>query len=53
MSLIWGGYLEAKFSKYTSAIVKINIANKYGKLHYAPNIYPSPELTKEEWEVIY
>ena len=53
MSLIWGGYLEAKFSKYTSAIVKINIANKYGKLHYAPNIYPSPELTAEEWEVIY
>ena len=53
MSLIWGGYLEAKFSKYTSAIVKINIANKYGKLHYAPNIYPSPKLTNEEWEVIY
>lgn len=53
MSLVWGGYLKAKFSKYTSAIVKINIANKYGKLHYAPNIYPSPELTNEEWEVIY
>jgi len=53
MSLMWGGQLEAKFSKYTSAITKINIANKYGKLHYSIKAYPSPALTDEEWEVIY
>ena len=53
MSLLWGGQLEAKFSKYTSAIVKINIANKYGKLNYSTKAYPSPTLTTEEWGVIF
>ena len=53
MSLLWGGQLEAKFSKYSSAIVKINMANKYGKLNYAPLAVPSPVLTQEEWEVIF
>ena len=53
MSLMWGGQLEAKFSKYTSAITKINIANKYGKLHYSIKTYPSPALTEEEWDIIY
>ena len=53
MSLIWGGKLEAKMSKYTSAITKITIANKYGSLHYSTKAYPSPALTTEEWEVIY
>lgn len=53
MSLIWGGQLESRFSKYTSAIVKINIANKYGKLHYSPKAYVSPRLTPEEWDVIF
>ena len=32
MSMIWGGKLEAKLSPYTSAIVKINLANKYGSI---------------------
>lgn len=53
MSLLWGGQLESKFSKYTSAIVKINIANKYGKLNYSPQVYASPILTPEEWGVIF
>ncbi len=53
MSLVWGGRLNAKFTKYSSAIVKINMANKYGSLHYSIKAYPSPALTEDEWEVIY
>lgn len=53
MSMIWGGKLEAKLSPYTSAIVKINIANKYGSLHYSTYAYPSPALTDEEWEIVF
>jgi hypothetical protein len=53
MSMIWGGKLEAKLSPYTSAIVKINLANKYGKLHYSTKAYNSPPLTEEEWEIVY
>ena len=53
MSLLWGGRLSTQFSKYTSAIVKINIANKYGKLNYSTLAQPSPILTAEEWDVIY
>lgn len=53
MSLTWGGQLEAKLSPYTSAIVKINMANKYGSLHYSTKAYPSPALTDEEWEIVF
>lgn len=53
MSLIWGGRLEAKLSAYTSAIVKCNMANKYGLLHYSIKAYPSPALTDEEWDIIF
>ena len=53
MSMIWGGELNAKLSNYTSAIVKINMANKYGKLHYSTKAYPSPALNDEEWEIIF
>lgn len=53
MSLIWGGRLEAKLSAYTSTIVKCNIANKYGLLHYSTKAYPSPALTDEEWDIIF
>lgn len=53
MSMIWGGLLESKLSKYTSTIVKCNMANKYGTLHYSIKAYPSPALTDEEWEIVF
>lgn len=53
MSMIWGGELQAKLAPYTSAIAKLNIANKYGSLHYSTKAYPSPSLTKEEWEIVF
>lgn len=53
MSMIWGGELQAKLSSYTSAITKLMMANKYGKLHYSTKAYPSPALTDEEWDIIF
>ena len=53
MSLIWGGKLESKLSPYTSAIVKVNIANKYGSYHYSTKAYPSPSLTETEWNIVF
>ena len=53
MSMIWGGKLNSKLSDYTSAIVKCNIANKYGDLGYSTKAYPSPALTNDEWEVVF
>lgn len=53
MSMIWGGKLDSKLSDYTSAIVKCNLANKYGDLHYSTKAYPSPALTDNEWEIIF
>lgn len=53
MSMIWGGLLESKLSKYTNTIVKCNMANKYGTLHYSIKAYPSPALTDEEWEIVF
>lgn len=53
MSMIWGGRLESKLSPYTSAIVKLNMANKYGKLNYSTKAYPSPALTDEEWNLVF
>lgn len=53
MSLIWGGKFDIKLSHYTSAIVKSNIANKYGSFNYSIKAYPSPVFTNEEWEIIY
>ena len=53
MSMIWGGKLNSKLSDYTSAIVKCNLANKYGDLHYSIKAYPSPALTDNEWEIVF
>ena len=53
MSMIWGGRLDFKLSIYTSTIVKCNITNKYAICHYSTKAYPSPELTKEEMEVLF
>ena len=53
MSMYWGGRLQAKLSDWTSAIVKCNIANKYGRNYYSIKAYPSPELTDNEWEIVF
>lgn len=53
MSLVWGGKLESSLSNYTSAVVKVNIANKYGALNYSIKAYPSPALTDDEWDLIF
>lgn len=47
------GWLQSRLSAYTSAIAKINLANKYALLNYSTYAYPSPQLTDEEWEVIF
>ena len=39
MSLMWGGKLDSKLSPYTSAIVKLRLANKYASLHYSTKAY--------------
>lgn len=53
MSMIWGGRLESTLSPYTGAIVKTNLANKYGTFHYSTKAYPSPALTDEEWNIVF
>lgn len=53
MSLLWGGKFDIKLSDYTSAIVKLNMANKYGLLNYSIKAYASPSLTDNEWEIIF
>lgn len=53
LNLIWGGLFNHKLSIYTSIIAKGRIANKYGKFHYSTSAYESPELTKEEWELLF
>lgn len=53
MSMMLSGRLKGKFSIYTSALVKCNIANKYGAFNYSTKAYPSPALSDEEWEVVF
>lgn len=53
MSMIMSGRLNNKLSAYMSAIVKSNIANKYGLNNYSIKAYGSPSLTEEEWDLIY
>lgn len=53
MSMIWGGKLNSKLSDYTSAVVKCNLANKYGDLNYSIKAYASPALTDDEWEILF
>ena len=52
-SLYWGGWLNQRFTKFTKAIAKISVTIKYYNLHYSPYAYKSPELTPEEWNVVY
>jgi hypothetical protein len=36
-----------------SAITKLNIGNKYGRLHYSTKAYASPSLSEEEWNIVF
>lgn len=47
------GRTMAKLSNWTSAIAKIYVANKYGRKNYSTKAYPSPELTRDEQEIIF
>jgi hypothetical protein len=47
------GLMKNKISPYLSIVSKTSIANKYGKLHYSKKAYPSPELTDDEWNIVY
>lgn len=52
MSLTFG-WLSSELSKYTSAIAKLNLAYKYYKLNYSTYAFPSPQLTDDEWELVF
>lgn len=53
MDMYMNGHLQTKLSPYFSAIAKCNIANKYGRMHYSIKAFSSPEITEEEWRIIY
>ena len=47
------GKVMAKLSDWTSAIAKLNVANKYGQKNYSIKAYPSPLLTPAEKEIVF
>lgn len=53
LNTFMNGRVMAKMSDWTSAIAKLNVANKYGQKHYSIKAYPSPELSNAEWEIVY
>lgn len=53
LNTFMNGRVMAKMSPWTSAIAKLNVANKYGQKHYSVKAFPSPELTDAEWEIVY
>lgn len=53
LSMLAAGRLAQKMSPWTSAIAKLMVANKYGCNSYSTKAYPSPELTDEEWEIVF
>ena len=53
LSMLATGQLAQKMSPWTSAIAKLSVANKYGRNSYSTKAYPSPELTDEEWEIVF
>lgn len=53
LNTFMNGRVMAKMSAWTSAIAKLSVANKYGQKHYSVKAFPSPELTEEEWEIVY
>lgn len=53
LSMLAAGQLAQKMSPWTSAIAKLMVANKYGRNSYSTKAYPSPQLTDEEWEIVF
>lgn len=53
MDLYLNGRFMTKHQPYTSLIMKLNIANKYGKKNYHPIAKPSPQLTQEEEAILF
>ena len=53
MDMFMNGRIQSKLADWTSAITKLNVANKYGQLHYSTKAYPSPKLTLSEWEIVF
>lgn len=53
LNTFMNGRVMAKMSPWTSAIAKLNVANKYDQKHYSVKAFPSPELTDAEWEIVY
>ena len=47
------GRFLTKHSAYMSLIMKLNVANKYGRLNYHPLAKPSPKLTHEEEQILF
>ncbi len=53
MDLYLNGRFMAKHKTHMSLIMKLNIANKYGKKHYHPLAKPSPKLTNDEENLLF
>lgn len=53
LDMFMNGRVAAKLSDWTSAIAKLNVANKYGQKNYSTKAYPSPKLTKGEEEIVF
>jgi len=53
MDMFMNGRVMAKMSDWTSAIAKLNVANKYGQKNYSVKAYPSPKLTAAEWDIVF
>ena len=53
LDVFMNGRVMARMSDWTSAIAKLTVANKYGQKHYSTKAYASPELTDDEWEIVY
>jgi len=53
MSLIWAGWLDHRFDRFANLIAKISVMLKYKRLNYSIYAYPSPQLTKEEEDILF
>lgn len=53
LNTFMNGRVMAKMSDWTSAIAKLNVANKYGQKNYSIKAKPSPVLTPAEQEIIF